>query len=209
MDSTFQIKGCDWQVVLQDIEGDIASNLVAQRANGKNFHATIVDDNVTNSEGKVIDFRQLLIIEHDQGHDKVGDVVIQFRMHPHTGRYMVQVDQENVFETETVIKKIWRAVRSSVDNIAQAVKKPVAHSGWIYANPRRIGGKPIKTHYVIAGWSPQLVDQMMDVYDYIQSLDSLGLATFLKALQHMPDRPARAIFNQMRTPPVNGNGNSK
>jgi len=48
-------------------------------------------------------------------------------------------------------------------------------------------------------------DQMMDVFDYVQTLDTLGLATFLKALQHMPDKPARAIFNQMRTPP-NGNG---
>jgi len=205
MDSSFTISGCDWQVTLKDLEGETAGNMTAQRAKGQNFHATVVNDNITLPDGKVVNFRQLLIIEHDQGLDKVGDVVIQFRQNPHTERYMVQVEQENVFETETIVKKIWRAVRSSVDNIAQAVKKTVAHSGWVYANPRRIGGKPIKTHYVIAGWSPQLAEQMMDVYDYVQSLDALGLATFLKALQHMPERPARAIFNQMRTPPINGN----
>lgn len=205
MDSTFTISGCDWQVTLLNIDGETAENLVAQRAKGQNFHATMVNDNVTAPDGKVINFRQLLLIEHDQDLEKVGDVVIQFRQNPHTGRYMVQTEQENVFVTETNIKKIWRATRSSVDNIAQAVKKTVTHSGWVYANPRRIGGKPIKTHYVISGWAPNLAEQMMDVFDYIQSLDSLGLATFLKALQHMPDRPARAIFNQMRTPLANGN----
>ena len=200
---TFKVGGCDW--ILKHEETDEIGNFVVQRAGGQNFHATMVDDNVNKPDGSVGQFRQLLIIEHDQGLDKVGDVVIQFRQDPATKRFKVQVEQENVFETETIIKKIWRAVRSSVDNIAQAVKRTVAHSGWVYANPRRIGGKPIKTHYVIAGWSPQMAEQMMDVYDYVQSLDALGLATFLKALQHMSDHPARAVFNQMRTPP-NGNG---
>ena len=200
MDQTLTIKNCDWQITLNGVEGDVTENLVAQRAKGQNFHATMVMDNI-NVNGKVKTFRQLLIIEHDQGKDKVGDVVIQLRLNPKTNRYHVQVEEENVFVTETDIKKIWRAPRSSVDNVEQSVKKTVAHSGWIYANARRIGGKPIKTHYVIAGWSPQMVDQMMDVYDYVQSHDSPGLATFLKALQIIPERPARAIFNQIRTPP--------
>ncbi|MFA5532739.1 MAG: hypothetical protein WDA13_04065 [Candidatus Shapirobacteria bacterium] len=199
MDKTLTIQNCDWQITLNGVDDEVTENLVAQRAKGQNFHATMVMDNIT-MNGEVKNFRQLLIIEHDQGNDKVGDVVIQFRLNPKTNRYNVQVEEENVFETETNIKKIWRALRSSVDNIAQAVKKTVAHSGWIYANARRIGGKPIKTHYVIVGWSPQLVDQMMDVYDYVQSLDSPGLATFLKALQIMPEKPARDIFNQMRKP---------
>lgn len=205
MDSTFTISSCDWQIVLKDLEGETAANFLVQRVKGQNFHIAMVDDTYVKPDGSVGQFRQALILEHDQGLEKVGDVVVQFRQDSHTKRFKVQVEQENVFETETTIKKIWRAVRSSVDNIAQAVKKTVVHSGWVYANPRRIGGKPIKTHYVIAGWSPQLAEQMMDVYDYVQSLDSFGLATFLKALQHMPDRPARTIFNQMRTPP-NGNG---
>jgi len=198
---TIGITGCDWKLTISEVQDGVAENLVAQRAGGQNFHATMVKDNITSKDGNVIEFRQLLLIEHDQGNDKVGDVVIQFRLNPNTNRYCVQVEEENVFETETTIKKIWRALRSSVDNVAQAVKKTVAHSGWIYANARRIGGKPIKTHYVIAGWSPQLTDQMMDVFDYVQSLDSPGLAAFLKALQVMPDHPARKIFNQMRTPP--------
>ncbi len=205
MDSTFTLKNCDWQLALQNLEGQTAENVVVQRAKGQNFHATMVNDSVVLPDNKVVSFRQLLFFEHDQGHDKAGDVVIQFRQDPHTKRYKVQVEQENVFETETIVKKIWRAIRSSVDNIAQAVKKTVVHSGWIYTNPRRIGGKPVKTHYVIAGWSPQLAENMMDVYDYVQSFDGPGLATFVKALQHLPDRPARAIFNQMRTPPLNGN----
>lgn len=193
-----KISRSDWQLTLP--EGDEVENFHAGRANGKNFHATMVDDSVTQPDGIVAKFRQLFLFEHDTAHDKVGDVVIQLRQNPATRRYMVQVEQENVFETETIVKKIWRAIRSSVDNIAQAVKKTVAHTGWIYSNPRRIGGKPIKTHYVIAGWAPQLADQMMDVYDYVQSFDAQGLAAFIKALQVMPETPARAIFNQMRTP---------
>lgn len=190
VDRTFNISGSDWQVKHEDV--DEIKNFVVQRAGGQHFHVTMVDDPAG--------FRQALILEHDQGHDKVGDVVIQLRRHPETGRYMVQVDQETVFESETRTRRIYRAIRSSVDNIAQAVKKTVVHSGWVYSNPRRIGGKPIKTHYVLANWSPQLADQMMDVYEFVQQMDSLGLATFLKALQHMPESPARAIFRQIRQP---------
>lgn len=201
MDQTLKIRGCDWEITLNGVDGDTVENIMVRRNNDKNFHATMVDDNIT-IDGVLKYFRQLLLVEHDQGKDKVGDVVIQFRQHPHTKRYMVYVEEENVFETETIVKKTWRAIRSSVDNIAQAVKKTVIPSGWIYANARRIGGKQIKTHYVIAGWSPQLADQMMDVYDYVDGLDSPGLSSFIKALRHMPERPARTIFNQMRTPPV-------
>ncbi|HJY98784.1 MAG TPA: hypothetical protein VJ227_03650 [Patescibacteria group bacterium] len=205
MDSTFKISGCDWMVTLENVEGETAENVTVRRGNDKNFHATMVDDSVVLPEGKVANFRQLLIIEHDTGHDKVGDVVIQFRLNPKTRRYMVQVETENVFLDAKTSETMARAVRSSVDNVAQALKKAVVHSGWIYSNPRRIGGKRIKSHYVIAGWSPQLADHMLDVYEYVQSLDAMGLAAFLKALQHMPENPARAIFKQMRMPASNGN----
>lgn len=205
-------EGCDWMIKQLDLRWDpeqarlVASNYFLGRENGKHFHGTLVNDSVMLPDGKVLNFRAPINIEHDSGHDKVGDVVIIFRRYPHTGRYMVQVEQENVFVDETTIVKIWRAERSSIDNIAQAVKKTVIHSGWIYSNARRQGGKQIKTHYVIANWAPQLADKMMDIYDYTESLDSPGLSSFTKALKHMPDRPAHAIFNQMRTPPVNGNG---
>lgn len=196
MDSTLTFPGCDWQIkVAED-----ASNIVLARQGGQNFHLTLVEGQALKPDGTPVTFRQPMIFEHDQGKDKVGDVVVVFREHPQTKRWLVQVDQEDVYEDENTTKKLWRVNRSSVDNIIQAVKKTVAHSGWVYANARRIGGKPIKTHYVVANWAPQLADQMMDVYDYVQSLDSLGLASFLKALQMMPDRPARAIFNNMRNP---------
>jgi hypothetical protein len=188
--------GCDWQIKT----ADDASNFVLSRQGGQNFHITLVEGQAKKPDGSVSTFRQPMIIEHDQGTEKVGDVVIVFREHPKTGRWMIQTDKEDVYENETTTKKIWRANRSSVDNVIQAVRKTVAHTGWIYANARRIGGKPIKTHYVIANWAPQLSEEMMDVYDYVQSLDSMGLASFLKALQIMPDRPARAIFNDMRNP---------
>ncbi|MEK7550866.1 MAG: hypothetical protein AAB535_03740 [Patescibacteria group bacterium] len=177
----------DWQVLLEP--GEEIENFLIQRVKGQHFHISMVGDTAVKPDGDVANFRQPLIFEHDQGLNKAGDVVNQIRKHPSTGRYMVRVEQENVFETEIMVKKIWRTIKSGVDNIAQAVKKTVVHSGWIYSNPRRIGGMPIKTHYVIAGWAPQLVDQMMDVYDYVQSFDTMGLAAFIKALQNMPDRP--------------------
>lgn len=205
MDSIFNISGGDWQLALQlGSEDQSITNFRLARANGKHFHVTMVEDTAILADGSTLRFRAPLIFEHDQGKDKVGDVVIIFRQHPHTGRFMVQVEEENVFEDETTVKKIWRAERSSVDNIAQAVKKTVVHTGWTYSNPRRIGGKPIKDHYVIANWAPQLAEKMMDVFDFVQNLDAQGLASFLKALQNMPDHPARMIFNQMRTPPQNG-----
>ena len=151
-----KVRGSDW--VLQIPEGEEIENFLVQRSGGQHFHATMVDDTFVKQDGSEGTFRQLMLFEHDQGHDKVGDVVIQLRRHPETDRYMVQVDQENAFETETLVRKIYRAVRSSVDNVKQAVKREVAHTGWLYANARRIGGKPIKAHYVIAGWSPQLAE---------------------------------------------------
>lgn len=195
VDKQYGIAGSDWILVLEGEEGDSISNFTARREGGQTYRATMIID--TNDQGRA--FRQLFFFEHDRG-DKVGDVVLVFRQHPKTKRYMVQVEQEKVFVTEQEVIKIWRATRASVDNSAQAVKRTVAHSGWIYSNPRRIGGKPIKTHYLLAGWSPQLAGEMMDVYDYVQTLDGMGLATFLKALQHMPDQPARAFFDQMRNP---------
>ena len=195
MEKRIRIEDSDW--ILEHGEGETISNFVAQRETGQTYRATMITD--INDQG--VQFRQLFLFEQDRG-DKVGDVVLTFRQHPHSHRYMIQVEQEKVFVTEQEVIKIWRATRAGVDNPAHAIKRQVVSSGWIYSNPRRIGGKAIKTHYILAGWSPQLAGQMMDVYDYVQTLDAMGLAAFLKALQHMPDRPARAIFVQMRTPAV-------
>ena len=195
-----QIKDSDWGVSFTNQEGDTAENFVVQRENGKNFHVTMIDDSVPLPNGEVAKFRQPMIFEHDQGAGKVGDIVIVLRLNPSTQRYCVQTEEENVFVTETDIIKIARADRSSVDRIEQAVKRSVVVTGKVYSNPRRIGGMSIVTNYVIAGWSPQNVDEMIDIYEYVQGLDSMGLATLLKALQHMPAEPAFTIFEQMRTP---------
>lgn len=200
MDRSLKVRGSDWVVDLQGVDGDTIENLIIHRLGNQNFHGTMAEDSVMiNGEEKR--FRCFMLFEHDQGKDKVGDVVIQLRRDPVTGRYKVQVEKENALVDETTTNKIWRAMRSSVDNIVQAVKKTVIHTGWIYTNARRQGGKMVKTHYVDANWAPQLADQMMDVFDYVQTHDSPGHSAFLKALQVMPDRLAKIIFNQMRTPP--------
>lgn len=201
MDSTFKIEQSDWLIILHDVEGDRVGDVTIQRAGGQNFHASMVTDTVTRPDGsESLPFRQLMFFEHDNGQDKVGDVVIQIRKHPRTGRYMIQVEQENAFENTKSKTKAWRATRSSLDNIVQAVKRSVTHVGWLYTNPRRIGGKPIKSHYVLVGWSPQLANSMMDVYDYVQTPDAMGLATLLKAFQVMGDDLAMEILAQILHP---------
>lgn len=197
LNRTLKIGNTDWVIVLEDLQDEeTVGNIVVKREDGRYFHATMIEDDVELPDGKNLHFAQLMIFEYG-----TGNVVLVLRKHPHTGRYMVQVEDENVFETEHTIKKIWRVKRSSPDNIAQAVKKTVNQSGWIYTNPRRIGSSPLKTHYVLAGWSPQLANEMVDIYDFVQSNDSIGLATLMKALPHMPERDAFEIFNQMRSAP--------
>lgn len=209
MDTLFNIvrflkPGCDWQIELVNPrkEGDdvVADNFILKRANGAHFHQTLVEGTALGKDMKPFSFYQPIIFEHGTG-QKVGDVVLVFRKAP-TGRWMLQVEQEDVYESESKIVKIYRSARSSLDNVIQAVKKSVSPVGMGYANPRRIGGMMYAQHYVESGWSPQLADRMMDVFDYIQTPDSIGQAVFLKALQHMPDRMAREIFNQIRKPAV-------
>jgi hypothetical protein len=201
----FDRPGCDWQITLVNPhqEGDelVAENFVLARANGKHFHQTLVTDDAMNASGELFTFSQPMIFKHDLEKGKVGDIVLIFRKHPHTDRWMVQVDQENAFITDTNVRKVWRAVRSSLDNVLQAIKnRPVIQVGMGYSNTRRIGGNMIAQHYVRAGWSPQMENSMMDVFDYADSPDSMGQAVFLKALKHMPERMANEVFQQIRQP---------
>ena len=195
---TFKGGDSNWRIQHPDTDVISPNSFHAGMENGGPYHAAFVKE--TSPDGSQYD--SLKFIEHDGGKDRVGDVVITFRVDPQTGRYTVQAEQEDVFLDETTKIQIWRAVRSSLANIAQAVKRTVVNSGQVYANPRRIGGKSIFTHYVLAGPLSQEVPGkiQMDVYEYVQGLDALGLAAFVKALQHMPEKPARAIFNQMRQP---------
>lgn len=207
MDSSLKIRfkkpGCDWIETISGVPPELnglvidADNYRLERESGKHFHSTLVQGFVPVSN---VEFWQPMSIEHDTGHDKVGDVVIVFRKDPHSKRWMVQVETEDVYITETETFKAWRANRSSVDNIEQSVRRTVNHSGWMYTNTRRQGGKQVKTHFVIAGWSPQLAEQMMDVYDFAETLDGPGLASWAKAIHVMPDNPAKEIFRHWRTP---------
>jgi len=200
--------GCDWQIKLvnpkQGETGElIADNFILARVSGKHFHTTLVEDEALNAEGKTFRFWKPMSFEHDQGRNKVGDVVLIFRKAPY-GRWLVEVEKENAFLDETTVQKVWRAIRSSLDNVIQAIKRTVVEVGRGYANPARLGGNMIAQHYVHAPWSPQKADSMMDVFNYVQSPDSLGQAVFLKALQHMPAEMADQIYHQMREPHYNG-----
>lgn len=200
--------GCDWQItLLNPVLGEggelVADNFVLARASGKHFHMSLVEGEALDAQGATFKFWKPVLFEHDSGRNKVGDVVIILRKSPH-GRWMVEVEQEDAYLTEASVQKIWRTVRSSLDNVIQAVKRSVVEVGRGYANPARIGGNSIAQHYVHAPWSPQKAGSMMDVFNYVQSPDSLGQSVLLKALAHMPAEMANEIFSQIRTPHYNG-----
>lgn len=204
----FDKPGCDWQITLvnpkQGESGElIAENFVLARVSGKHFHSTLVEGEALNAQGQAFRFWKPMSFEHDLGRNKVGDVVLIFRKAPY-GRWLVEIEQEDAYLNETTIQKVYRATRSSLDNVIQAVKRTVVEAGRGYANPARLGGNMIAQHYVHAPWSPQKADSMMDVFNYVQSPDSLGQAVMLKALQHMPREMADEIYSQIRAPHYNG-----
>jgi hypothetical protein len=194
-----KIDNCDWLIDLINPiikNGEIISveNFILRRKNNKTFHATMVKAQVGDFK-----FRQPMIIEHGN-EQKVGDVVIILRKNPQNHRWMIQFDEEDVYVSEEEIEKIIRAQRSSLDNIKQSVNRKVVKTGDGYSNPRRIGGKRIFQHYVSVGWGPQVDNEMIDIFDYVDSPDSLGQATLLKSLKHMPHEMAREILSQIRKP---------
>lgn len=198
----FEINGTDWVLEVAGVQGKAAENFVLKRKNGKNFHVTMVEDSIFDKEKGLIKFRQPMLFEHSQGKDRAGDILITLRQGP-SGRYFVHAEEDNVFVDEanpSIIEKIFRAMRSSIDNPNKAVKRTVRTTGEGYLNTRRIGGKTVKTHYFLAAWSPQFAGEMMDIYDYVQSLDIPGLAALMKALQDMPDQLAKLLFEQIRMP---------
>ncbi len=176
-------------------------NYLIKRADDKFFFSTL-QKCIT---GDTIFYQPLFFEQNSPDNpDKIGDVIILLRKNPHTHRWMIQIDQEDLFETEFITRRVWRTLRSFLDNIIQSVgNRVVNHIGWIYSNPRRIGGKPIAVHYVTAGWAPQeeVINKMMDVFQYVQTTDAIGLAVFLKSLTHMSDKTAKEILGQLRNPP--------
>lgn len=206
-DSTFQIKPVGdekftgWAIQADGIEDGTISNFVLMRPDGKFFHLTMVKASVTMKDGSTAQFWQPMLLEHSADKiDRVGDVVVVIRRHPQTKRFMVQVEDDIVYlsEEETFLTK--RVKRSSADNVEQAIQSRVTFAGDIYLNSRRIGGLPVKTHGIIAPWSPQLAAEMMDIYEFVQGPDAPGVAALMKYLQTLGrDDPAmaRAIFEQV------------
>lgn len=187
--------GVDWQInAIPGAEG-LLTNFILGKADGKFFHMTLVEAEVHGNK-----FLKPMLFEHGDG-NTIGDIVIILRKNPYTHRWMIQTESEDVYVTETFIQKVWRTFRSSLDNLKQSIgRKVVVQTGHVYSNPARIGGKPIATHYVILGWGGQVADSMMDVFEYVKSTDAMGLATLIKALQHMPDKSAKEILGQIRKP---------
>jgi len=186
-----------WGIKILGLKKDemTAENLVFFRPeDNKFFHLTLVKNDLPG--GKF--YMSPMLFEHGDG-NKVGDIVVTLRKSP-TGRWMVQVEKETVFVTETETIEVFRSKRSSLDNEEPSIKRSVVKVGEGYSNPRRIGGKPIFCHYLLAGWSPQLAENMMDVFDFLLCTDMIGQSCFLRSLQHMPDEVAREIFSQMRAP---------
>jgi len=189
------LPGNDWHIMTTSADGSSLDNAILERPDGRFFHITMVEAEVGGRK-----FWKPIIIEHGDG-NTIGDIVIILRKNPYTHRWMVQVESEDLYVTETFTQKVWRTFRSSLDNLKQSIgRRVVAQTGHVYSNPARIGGKPIATHYVILGWGGQVADSMMDIFEYIRSTDAMGLATLIKALQHMPDKPAKEILGQIRKP---------
>jgi len=199
--------GSDWYIKLinpvLDKEQNVVSaeNFILASKSGKFFHTTLVENHIKGKDEKDIEFWSPISIEHGNGF-KVGDIVLIFRKNP-KGRWTIDCELEDAFVSEKEVIKAWRAKRSSLDNVIQAINRSVALIGQGYANPRRLGGHSIAQHYTTGGYSPQLVqrNEVLDVFDYVRGTDSLGQAVFLKALTHMPHEMALQIFEQIRNAP--------
>lgn len=198
MDDKFEILDGNWMLqVFPSTEAGKISNFLVYQKDGKFFEITMVEVKV----GEKSFFKPMIIEKGDISKGKIGDVVIILRQNPKSKRWMVQTEFEEMFVSKTESKKIPRAKRSSIDNPEQAVDRKVSFVGFGNSNPARIGAPaPIALHFVILGWSPQLSEQMTDIYYFIQSSEDLmGQATLLKALQNMPKKIAREIFEQIVT----------
>ena len=189
-----------WQIVIIEKPGcpGEALNFVLDREDKKYFEATGVEGKTP--DGKTF-FKPMFFEKGDPTKGKIGDVVITFRENPATHEWMVDIEDEEMFETKTTSKMVKRAHRSSVHNPDQAIERRVDKVGEVNSNPGRIGAPfPIFLHCVIAGWSPQLYQKgaLMSVSDYVDTLDSMGQSTMLKTLKLLPEEIAYQIVKQIR-----------
>jgi len=193
---------CTWMTKIQGLRLEngqlIAENQNTGRAEGDLYHSTLVIKTKA-SDGTT--FRSLMLQEHSGGLDKIGDSFVEVRLHPE-GRYMVHVQLEQVFSDENDWEWKPRAVRSSVDNPEQALtRRVVDFPGGIWSNPARIMGLRIAQHFANPGWGANLdINHYMDIADYGDSTDAMGLATLLKALQKYDAEVADEMYKQLRDP---------
>ncbi|HWS48521.1 MAG TPA: hypothetical protein VN174_00540 [Candidatus Methanoperedens sp.] len=198
----------DWQLTLQNVreeEGGIfADNFLLARKNGQHFFAKLVKVLGIKADGSEFPYWLPRIFDIGNGY-KCGDVVIQFRKHPQSKRWMVDVESEYGSKSPDLLEKVIRISRSSLDNIKQAVKKTVKETGQDWLNSQRIGGDKVSMHCVDAGWSPQLFAQgkVMDVFDFVaNSHDGPGKIALVEALQHLPTPIAKQVAMCIIVPPT-------
>ena len=198
-----QYTGCPWGTRFQGIRFEdgqlVAANSVTAMPDGKFYRATLVER--IKPDGST--YRSLMLIENNSGRDKIGDVVLEIRLDPGDGRYKIHVQEEQVFSDEVNFEMRPRAVRSSIDNENQALKRrtiDIADDG-IRSNPARIAGLKIAQHFSYPAWGANLpADEYMDVFDYIGATDAMGHSTLLKGLQLCSSSITDEIYAQLKDP---------
>ncbi|HVZ58367.1 MAG TPA: hypothetical protein VG935_01280, partial [Patescibacteria group bacterium] len=143
-------------------------------------------------------YRTFKLFEHDRGEGYCGTCRVTLRRSP--TEWMIQIEEEEYFPSEDEVRTMTRATRASVEKPGheKLADGPHIEAGYGYANPRRIGGAPIKLGLVIKGWSPQLAGQMMSVRKFAKSLDLIGKGTFFSALVELPAEYADSIWHDLR-----------
>lgn len=175
-----------------------AENFWANDAEVNRYHVALV----TRTRPNGTTYRDVMIIEHGNG-DKIGDVVIEVRLNTNTGRYMVHTQMEQAFTDDTHFEMRPRAKRSSVQNPRQAINRhaPVDMPGGINSNPGRIAGLRIAQHAIDLRWADNLPEgEFMDISEYVDTYDSMGQSTLLKALKHCPRALSRDLYKQIVDP---------
>ena len=195
----------DWEIELENPvtteTGIICDTFVLRRKDNRFFWLTFLLNKGIGKDGSVFEYWLPRLFEVGNG-QKIGDVVVQFRKGP-DNRWYVDVEEEFFSIDPKTLKKSVRIKRSSLDNIVQSVKNVVKKSGEFMANTQRIGGEPIFSHCVEAGWSPQKKsrEELMDIFEFVSnSMDAIGKATILNAFQHLPTAIAEEIALQVIHP---------
>ncbi len=202
------IDDCQLKVMFQGlrVDGDgllHASNFKAVDAEILRYHATLVE--FQRPDGSV--YKDLVFVENAKGRDKIGDVVVQVRLDPISGRYKVHVQAEDYKRNETTAEKSYRATRSSVPNPVQAIKKKFNMIDMPFGdslNSRRIVGLRVEQHFQELDWPTQMtidVNEYRDICDYADDPDGPGHAAFFRAFKYIKSMELKfELIRQMSDP---------